>query len=141
MSLPQDLIQAFGVEVNEQGIPYVPKDRLPDLARALKEKGFRFFVFVTAVDYREYLELVYLIRNLDTLEEAFFKVKIQDGETVPTLSTLYEGANWHEREVYDLFGVTFEGHPDLRRILLPEDWEGHPLRKDYPMDTPHPPYR
>ncbi len=141
MSLPEDLIQSFGVEVSEQGIPYVPRDRLPELAKALKDRGYRFFAFVTAVDYKEYLELVYLIRNLDTGDEAFFKVKIQEGEPVPTLSHLYEGANWHEREVYDLFGVTFDGHPDLRRILLPEDWEGHPLRKDYPMDAPHPPYR
>ncbi len=141
MSLPQELIQPFNVEVSEQGIPYVPKDRLPELAQALHDRGYRFFVFVTAVDYKEYLELVYLIRNLDTGEEAFFKVKLQDGESAPTLSHVYEGANWHEREVYDLFGIPFEGHPDLRRILLPEDWEGHPLRKDYPLDAPHPPYR
>jgi NADH-quinone oxidoreductase subunit C len=59
----------------------------------------------------------------------------------PSLVSVWRGANWMERECYDMFGIVFDGHPDLRRILLPQDWEGHPLLKSYAVDTPHPPYR
>ena len=59
----------------------------------------------------------------------------------PRSSPVWRGADWMERECYDMFGIRFEGHPDLRRILLPQDWEGHPLLKSYAVDTPHPPYR
>jgi len=59
----------------------------------------------------------------------------------PTVTDIWAGADWMERECYDMFGVVFDGHPDLRRILLSQDWEGHPLRKDYAVDTPHAPYR
>ena len=63
------------------------------------------------------------------------------GVVCPSLTPLFRGALWMERECYDLFGVRFEGHPDLRRLLLPDDWEGYPLRKDYAVDTAHAPYR
>ena len=70
------------------------------------------------------------------------RTRLGAGETrCPTLTQLYRGADWMERECYDMFGIVFEGHPDLRRILLSEDWEGYPLRKDYAVDTPFAPYR
>jgi NADH-quinone oxidoreductase subunit C len=61
--------------------------------------------------------------------------------TCASLVDVYRGADWMERECYDMFGITFDGHPDLRRILLPDDWQGHPLLKSYDVDTPYPPYR
>jgi NADH-quinone oxidoreductase subunit C len=61
------------------------------------------------------------------------QVFVDDGEAVPSVVRLWPTADWHEREAYDMFGITFDGHPNLERILMPEDWEGHPLRKDYPL--------
>ena len=63
------------------------------------------------------------------------KVQVHTDETVPTVSEIWNGAGWPERELFDLFGIVFEGHPDLRRLMMPEDWEGHPLRKDYPVQV------
>jgi NADH-quinone oxidoreductase subunit C len=110
---------------------------------ARHELGCAYFSFLTAVDWKEQgLEVVCRVANLDAALTITLRTKLPPGVTrCASLTPVYRGADWMERECYDLFGVVFEGHPDLRRILLSPDWEGHPLRKDYPVDMPHPPYR
>jgi NADH-quinone oxidoreductase subunit C len=78
-------------------------------------------------------EVVYHLYSLEHRQRIRLKVRVSDGESVPTIIPVWPNANWYEREVYDLFGVEFAGHPDLRRLLMPDDWDGHPLRKDYPL--------
>jgi NADH-quinone oxidoreductase subunit C len=121
---------ALGVEV--------PPRALLEAMRTLRDThGYRFYITGTAVDRDEAIEIVHGVRNLDAGDEIFVKVRLprRDPE-VESLAFLFAGAEWHEREVLDLFGVTFRSHPDPRRILMPDDYEGHPLRKDFPMDTP-----
>jgi NADH-quinone oxidoreductase subunit C len=105
--------------------------------------GCTFFSFLTAVDWKDAgLELVAQVDNLDDKVAVQFKTKLGAGVTeCASLTDLYRGADWMERECYDMFGAIFTGHPDLRRILLPDDWNGHPLLKSYDVDTPYPPYR
>jgi NADH-quinone oxidoreductase subunit C len=103
--------------------------------------GCRYFNFLTAVDWKEQgFEVLCRVENLDARLAVVMRVRLE-GDRCPTLTGVWRGADWMERECWDMFGITFEGHPDHRRILLGEDWEGHPLRKDYAVDTPHPPYR
>lgn len=78
-------------------------------------------------------EVVYNLYSIPYAQRVRLKVKVSEGEEVDTVTGVWGTANWHEREVFDMFGVRFRGHPDLRRILMPDDWEGHPLRKDYPV--------
>ena len=114
---------------------------LHDLLQALKEQfGFDLLVDVTCVDYLDYrgakdrFGLVYLLANTRTNERLTVRAFVNEpAPTVPSVVDLWEGANWLEREVWDLFGIRFAGHPDLRRIVLPEQFAAHPLRKDYPL--------
>ena len=141
-------IQArFGVSPAAAGgdlsVP-VPVERWQEAARfARDELGCRYFNWLTAVDWKEQgLEVLARLDNLDARLAVTVRTRLQPGTTrCPTLTGLFRGADWMERECYDMFGVVFEGHPDLRRILLDQDWEGHPLRKDYAVDTPQAPYR
>jgi NADH/F420H2 dehydrogenase subunit C len=128
-------------ELPQTGI-YVAPDELLQYARTIKEAGFDYLTFITAVDYVDSLHVVYHTRSIERNEDHTWKVRLEsENPALPSVSSIYKGAEWHEREVYDLFGVHFTGHPDLRRILLPDDWEGHPLKKGYAMDTPRLPYR
>jgi NADH-quinone oxidoreductase subunit C len=80
-------------------------------------------------------EINYHLVSLDRRERIRLKVRIPGNDpTMPSVTPVWPTANWHEREAWDLFGIRFEGHPDLRRILMPDDWEGHPLRRDYPTE-------
>jgi len=121
----------------------LPPSQWVAFACFVKERlGCRYFSHLTAVDWKEQgFEVVCRVENLNDGIGLTFKMKIGREDSCPTLTTVYRGADWHERECYDLFGIRFDGHPDLRRILLPQDWEGHPLRKDYAVDTAHEPYR
>jgi NADH-quinone oxidoreductase subunit C len=119
----------------------VGREQLADAMRLLKEaRGFDLLVDVTCVDYLNYREatsrfgLVYLLANTATNERLTVRAFVDEPElSVPSVTPLWSGANWLEREVYDMFGIRFEGHPDLRRILMPEEFAAFPLRKDYPM--------
>ncbi len=122
----------------------VPVDRWVEALQVARDGlGCRYFCHLTAVDWKaEGLEVVCRVENLESGLAITVKTRIaRDAPVCPTLTALYRGALWMERECYDLFGIRFEGHPDLRRLLLPDDWEGHPLRKEFAVDTPHPPYR
>jgi NADH-quinone oxidoreductase subunit C len=122
----------------------VPREEWQPVARVVRDDlGCRFFNWLTAVDWKDKgLEVLCRLENLDEGLVILLRSQLPPGETrCPTLTALYRGADWMERECYDLLGVSFEGHPDLRRILLGDDWEGHPLRKDYPVDMPYTPYR
>ena len=128
-------------EFREQTRVVVPRESLHDVLEALKElHGFDMLVDVTCVDYlhdREATDrfgLVYVLVNTASNERLTVRCFVNDPEpAVPSVVGLWEGANWLEREVWDLFGIRFSGHPDLRRIVLPEAFEAHPLRKDYPL--------
>jgi NADH-quinone oxidoreductase subunit C len=122
----------------------VPLDQWLDVATFVKNTlGCTFFNFLTAIDWKEQgLEIVAWLDNLDATLAVELRTTLAPGQTsCASLAPLYRGANWMERECFDMFGVQFAGHPDLRRILLDDDWEGHPLLKSYAVDTPHPPYR
>jgi NADH-quinone oxidoreductase subunit C len=119
----------------------VPKEQLHDVLATLKQQhGFDMLVDVTCVDYLNYrgakdrFGMVYQLANTQTNGRLTIRCYVNDPEpTLPSVVDLWQGANWLEREVWDLFGIRFEGHPDLRRIVLPEGFTAHPLRKDYPL--------
>jgi NADH-quinone oxidoreductase subunit C len=118
---------------------YVPADRLVDTCRALRdtpELDFNVLVEITAADYlpREpRYEVVYHLLSVSKRMRLRLKVRVGSNATVPSVQEVWLGAGWPEREVWDMFGIVFDGHGDLRRLLMPEDWEGHPARKDYPV--------
>jgi NADH-quinone oxidoreductase subunit C len=124
---------------------HVPAAQWLEVARLVKDAlGCAFFNFLTAIDWKdEGLEVVAWVDNLDATLSVQLRTRLNGGaETAcPSLVPVYAGADWMERECFDMFGVRFSGHPDPRRILLADDWEGHPLLKSYAVDTPHPPYR
>lgn len=119
----------------------VPREQLAEVFQFVRsERGFDLLVDVTCVDYLNYrgaedrFGLVYLLTNTATNERVTLRVFVNEPElSVPSACSVWAGANWFEREVYDMFGIDFAGHPDLRRILMPEEFTAFPLRKDYPL--------
>ena len=158
MAYSEDIVQLaarFGIdELPDEG-PVVERKDVLDFARALKEElGFYVFVYCASTHYPpdEKQELpdrtlvAYRVRRLPTTggrpTETFpFRLWVPTGETTPSLAGIWAGADWQEREQFDLVGTMFDGHPDLRRLMMPEDWPGHPLRREYAIETQHYPWR
>jgi NADH-quinone oxidoreductase subunit C len=137
----------------DQPVLIVPREAFIETCRALRDTpslNYSFLAELTAVDWwpkEPRFEVVYHFANIGVADfpragmsgkgaRLRVKVRVAGADAVlPTLVPLWPNANWYEREVFDLFGIVFEGHPDLRRLLMPEDWEGHPARKDYPVQV------
>ncbi len=143
----RDLRERFGVtdEIFRDEISlYVNADQIVEVCRALRDEyNFDFLEDLTAVDYWPEQEprfhVVYQLYSY--LHNVSLRLRVPVGgeePSVPTVEGVYPNANWYEREVWDMFGIRFEGHSDLRRILMPFDWVGHPLRKDYPLGYEEP---
>ena len=145
----------FGVTESPEDAPtLVDKSRHLELARKLRSKGYRIYVTVVATHFLaqeetkkqpaapERYEVATALRSVGPGSKlALWRCEVPLGESIDSLAHLYAGADWQEREQYDLVGVHFEGHPDLRRLMMPEDWDGHPLLKDYAIDTACTPWR
>ena len=120
----------------------VPASRLLEVAAYLRDSPgaqFDFCSDVTASDWpprERRFDVIYCLYSTTLRHRVRLKVRAGEGEAVPSVAGVWPAANWLEREVFDMFGIRFEGHPDLRRILMPDDWQGHPQRKDYPLEGP-----
>jgi NADH-quinone oxidoreductase subunit C len=113
----------------------VDRSMIPDILRLLRDQEqFDYCVDVTAVHYpkrEKQFDVLWILYSFARNERMRVKTQIADGDSIPSCVAIWPTANWLEREVYDMFGIKFDGHPDLKRILLPDGWKGHPLRKDY----------
>ena len=120
------------IETSEE----ITKDNLLDTLASYKTAGYTVLMDLTGVDYlypTPRTKVLYFLHNPATYARTLITVFLARDEALPSCTDLWEGANWYERELYDLFGVPIEGHPHLTRILMPDDWIGHPLRRDYPL--------
>jgi NADH-quinone oxidoreductase subunit C len=133
---------AEGVVAGARWIAVAP-ERIRETLLELKADGYLGYAFMTCVDHLatpvvekppERFELVYQLRDMRRHQELRVRVFVPESDPrVPTAHDIYKPANWDERETWDMFGIEFEGHPNLTRILMPEDWLGHPLRRDFPV--------
>ncbi|TME09869.1 MAG: NADH-quinone oxidoreductase subunit C, partial [Chloroflexi bacterium] len=140
--IADNLITERGVSAGDEWIT-VPADNVHEALAALKGEGYRLLVFLTCVDHLVdqsrpswpgRYELVYQLRDVEKLRELRVRAFVDgDPPEIESATDLFPPADWDERETYDLFGVRFKGHPELTRILMPDDWVGHPLRRDYPV--------
>ena len=122
----------------------IPAEKIVAASQKIRDEfQFDFLSTITAVDYfpekTPRFHVVYVFRSFSKNLQLSLRVPVaDDNPVIPTLTGLYHNANWRERELWDMFGIKAEGHPDLRRILMPSDWDGHPLRKDYPLGYEEP---
>jgi len=116
---------------------FIDPELIVEVCRALKQDfAFEQLSGVTGVDWwpqEPRFEIVYQLHSISRNIRLRLKARISENDALDSVTSVWRGANWYEREVFDLFGVTFRNHPDLERIMMPVDWEGHPLRKDYPV--------
>ena len=138
----QEIHSTYAIPITEFRGEYtltVPADLLLQVTQTLRDEfAFEMLAAMTAVDYWPQQEprfhVVYQLRSIRHNTRLTLRTPVSGLHlTLPTLTPVYAAADWAEREVWDMFGIRFEGHPDLRRLLMPADWEGHPLRKDYPL--------
>jgi len=144
---PQAIVETVEFR-DEQTIVLLPENLVEVCMYLKKNLQYDFLETVTAVDWPERVPRFDIVYQLLSIQHrSFVRLKVRVGQrreehpVVPTVTNVWTGANWYEREIYDLFGIMFTGHPDLRRILMPADWTTHPLRKDYPLsgfDLPEP---
>ena len=132
--------RAEAAAATDQPTLYVAREALEEVCLILRDAPvlrFDFLVDITAVDWfprDPRFEIVYHLAALELRQRLRLKVRVPGADPrAPTVAAVWPAAGWAEREVFDLFGIVFDGHGDLRRILMPEDWDGHPLRKDYPV--------
>jgi NADH-quinone oxidoreductase subunit C len=139
--IAEQLIIDRGVSAGDEWIT-VPAESVRDALAGLRSEGYRLLTFLTCVDHladssRSWparFEIVYQLRNLVTREQLRVRAFVDgDPPRIDSVHDIFPPANWDERETYDLFGIVFNDHPDLTRILMPDDWVGHPLRRDYPV--------
>jgi NADH-quinone oxidoreductase subunit C len=140
--ISDSLVVDRGVTAQDSWIAIDPAN-VHEALSALKDDGYRLLVFITCVDHLRdasrpqwpgRFEVVYQLRNLETRAQIRVRAFVDgDPPHIESVSDLFPPANWDERETYDLFGIVFHNHPDLTRILMPDDWVGHPLRRDYPV--------
>jgi NADH-quinone oxidoreductase subunit C len=121
----------------------VPAEKIAAVCQEVQDLGFEMLSAMTAVDYwpeeKPRFHVLYQFTSVANHLVLTLRVPVPGIKpSLPTVSHIYRNANWRERELWDMFGIKFEGHPDLRRILMPADWEGHPLRKDYPLGYEEP---
>jgi NADH-quinone oxidoreductase subunit C len=115
---------------------FIHRDWIVAVCQALKNAGFERVSGITGVDWwpkEPRFEVIYLLHSLRQNTRIRLSVRLQENEEIESVCSVWHGANWYEREVFDLFGIRFRNHPNLERIMMPADWEGYPLRKDYPV--------
>jgi len=147
----EKIVQAFPSQLNARAEEYraeahvfvMPEKIVEALTWLRDTQGFELLSALTAVDYwpqeAPRFHVIYQLTSISNNLSLQVRVPIlATNPVVSTVSGVFASANWREREVWDMFGIRFDGHPDLRRILMPEDWEGHPLRKDYPLGYEEP---
>ena len=131
-------IEIVPMDINGTICAIILRENIQEIAHLVKEKfGFTHFIDALGVDRNERkmrFEFIYNLRNPETKERIFLKVRCDERDPhIPSVVSIWSGANWHEREAFDMYGIIFDGHPDPRRMYMPDEFEYYPLRKDFPL--------